>query len=200
MKGTGTSYDLSSLSREIMGVNFIGPDFFSMGAIPRLSEVPFKKETLFRHRDSGLLAAVPPVSLLEMNADHRLKEMFYLRSNLWYADQMFAGDESPGWHLLPKKIKPIYFGKNWVEQTNLLPNGHRVATVQSAVYAMLAYYRATGEMLHKNIRLRCADVPFGRGSGQHVVVNFTGRMIFIGWCDDMENAPDLGLATEVMPE
>ncbi len=204
MKGTG--YNLAGI---IMRESFMGHLCKSYGLKKRgvkmeqmldLARAPFSKETLVKRAGSHLLVAMPPMSLLDMNMDRDLKRMFCPMENPWYANQMFAKDIFHGWHLIPKITDPVYFGKNWVEQTNIIPAGQKVATAATVIYAMIARYRATGEMLYVNTRIRCADVPGGRGSGKHVYIAFSSvsKKIVIGESDDMESYCDL--ATEVAPE
>lgn len=160
-------------------------------------QIPFKKEILLEYKESHILvavAAMPPAEICALSA-----EIFYLR-NIYIASNVYRKDMSPGWHLIEKTANPIYLKRNWVEQNNRIPDGYKVATVATVVYTMLAHYNATGEYLYKDVRVRCADIPEGRGSGKHVTVSYTGGYILIGECADMKAAQDLGLATEIIPE
>lgn len=129
-----------------------------------LTEIPFTEAELRECKDTHILVAVFPLSILEIRgkipADKRL---FYNQS--WYDKESFAKDRrgETAWHLVRKTEVPNSTSKNWQEQQALLAKNEETPTAQEMVYSIIGHFLATGERLFENIYVHCSDVDsFGR--------------------------------------
>lgn len=168
-------------AREIMGKNFFGIEeaikHFGVNATKQqlayLAEVPFSEEVLKSCKDTHILVAVFPLSILAIRgiakkqSDHTL---FY--SQDWYDKQAFAKDKGEvGWQLVRKEPVANSTSKTWNDQQALLSKDEETPTARIVVYTMVGHFIATGERLLENIYVRCVDL----GSG--------GVRVFVGRFD-----------------
>ncbi len=171
-------------AREIMGINFFGPREANehFGVTPTrqqratLSEIPFSEEALKASRDTHVLVAVFPLSILEIRGKVDSK-LFYDQS--WYNKESFAKERGEvSWQLVRKTPVPNSTSKNWQEQQVLLSKDDEVPTAQVMVYAVIGYFLATGERLLENDHVRTSSLDL---DGDRVVVgDFDSRGLFIG--------------------
>ena len=163
------------LAGEIMGPNLFGVNeaVVHFGVNPSkqqlvaLSEIPFTQAELRECKDSHVLVAVFPISILDIRSKVNSR-LFYGRS--WYNKEFFAKSRGKGgWHLVSKTpVANSTSSKTWDEQQALLGKNDETPTAQVMVYTIIGHLLATDERLFENIYVRCLDV----GSN--------GRRIYVG--------------------
>ena len=154
------------LVSEIMGKNFFGIEeaikHFGVNATKQqlayLAEVPFSEEVLKSCRDTHVLVAVFPLSILDIRGITRKLEnqtLFY--SQDWYDKQAFAKDKGEvGWQLVRKEPIAKSTSKMWSDQQALLSKDEETPTARIVIYTMVGHFLATGERLFETIYVRCA--------------------------------------------
>jgi len=132
----------------------------SVPQLSALSQVPYTENTLLECKDTHFLAAVFPLSIINIHdlfADGDNGRIF--SSNFWYRREPFA--LNPGetmWRLFRKAPIPNTFLKTLEEHLSIfLPQDEEIPKVRRLVYAMVARYITTGERLFENAYVRCAD-------------------------------------------
>lgn len=171
-------------ARAILGPNYIGVEKSiehlkvtpSKADLKVLEEVPFSEAVLEACRDTHILVAVLPMSV--MGLWERTKHLFYAKDDPWYRNQAFAKDKGQaGWHLVRKDIVPNSTSKTWQEQQALLGKDDETPTARILIYAAILTFLATGVKLLPNIYARVSDLDSGGyrvyvgrfgGSGLHV--------------------------------
>lgn len=160
-----------NLAREIMGKNYFGIEeaIKHFGVNPTkqqfayLAEVPFSEETLVASKDTHVLVAVFPLSLLDVRGiakKQSARTLFY--SQDWYDKQAFAKDKGEvGWHLVRKEPIVNSTSKTWKEQQALLSKDEETPTTRIVVYTMVGRFFATGDRLFEKIYVRCVDLDSG---------------------------------------
>jgi len=152
-------------SREIMAKNFFGVEeaIRCFGVSPSrvqlavLSEIPFSESTLEQSKDTHVLVAVFPLSILDIRSNVQDKGLFY--SQDWYDKQAFAKEcGEVSWQLVRKTLVDNSTSKNWQEQQALLSKDDEVPTSQVMVYTIIGHYLATGERLFEHIYVRTSSV------------------------------------------
>lgn len=153
-------------AREIMGSNFHGPDQvaehfrvrFTEDELGRLAEVPFSEDVLESCKDTHILVAGYPLSILEVKK--RAKPHFWNQD--WYIGEPFAKKTKPElrWYLVRKTAVPNSFSKTWAEQQELLETSF-VPQACVMVYSIVLHFLATGERLFERTYVRCQDVDSG---------------------------------------
>ena len=162
-------------AREIMGKNFFGVEeaIKHFGVNPTrqqlaaLSEIPFSEAVLEQSKNTHVLVAVFPLSILEIRgkADSKL---FY--SQDWYNKESFAKERGEvTWQLVRKTPVDNSTSKNWQEQQALITEDDEVPTARVMVYTIIGHYLATGERLFEHIYVRTSSVDSGGG---RVVVGY----------------------------
>lgn len=163
-------------AREIMGQNCFGIEeaIRHFGVSPTkqqlayLAEVPFSEETLVAVKDTHVLVAVFPLSILDVRgiAKKSAQTLFYNQD--WYDKQAFAKDKGEvGWHLVRKTPVANSTSNTWNEQQALLWKDEETPTARIVVYTMIGHFLATGERLFENIYVRCVDLG---SDGRRVLV------------------------------
>jgi len=153
-------------AREIMGKNFFGVEeaIKHFGVNPTrqqlaaLSEIPFSEAVLDQSKDTYVLVAVFPLSILEIRGkvEHQL---FYSHEDAWYNKQSFAKERGEvTWQLVRKTPVDNSTSKNWQEQQALLGKDDEVPSAQVMVYTIIGHYLATGERLFEHIYVRTSSV------------------------------------------
>ena len=146
-------------AREIMGRNFFGIEEAikrfgvnpSQAQTAALSEVPFTEEVLESCKDTHILVAVFPVSILAVRAKVERK-LFYSHEGSWYNKEPFAKDRGEiGWRLVRKTPVPDSTSKTWDEQQALLDKSEETPSAQVMVYTIIGHYLATGERLFEKL-------------------------------------------------
>jgi len=190
------------LAREIMGKNFFGIEeaikHFGVNATKQqlayLAEVPFSEEQLSSCKDTHVLVAVFPLSILNIRGIARKQSdrtLFY--SQDWYDKQAFAKDKGEvGWQLVKKVPVVGSTSKTWSDQQALLSKDEETPTARIVVYTMIGHFLATGERLFEKIYVRCVDL--GSDDRRVRVGGFNaGGLVVRSWRGDNRD-DDLGLS------
>jgi len=174
-------------AREIMGKNFFGVEeaIKHFGVNPTrqqlasLSEIPFSEAVLEQSRDTHVLVAVFPLSILEIRGkvEHKL---FYSHEDAWYNKQSFAKEHGEvTWQLVHKTPVDNSTSKDWQKQQALLGKDDEVPSAQVMVYIIIGHYLATGERLFEHIYVRTSSVDsdgyrvgVGRFDSEGLYVNY----------------------------
>lgn len=177
-------------ARSIMGKNFFGVEeaIKHFGVNPSkqqlayLAEVPFTEEVLKSCKDTHVLVAVFPMSILDIRGkvEHKL---FYSHDDAWYNKHAFAKDKGEvGWVLIRKVQVDDSLSKTWNEQQALLSKTEETPKAQVVVYTIIGHFLATGERLFKDVYVRCSDLDSG---GYRVLVGFFGAygLLVSRWWD-----------------
>lgn len=176
------------LAREIMGKNFFGIEeaikHFGVNAtkqqLAALAEVPFSEEVLKSCKDTHVLVAAFPLSILDIRGIAKKQSdrtLFY--SQDWYDKQAFVKDKGKiGWQLVRKEPIANSTSKTWNDQQALLSKDEETPTARIVVYTMIGHYLATGKRLFEKIYVRCVDLDSG---GYRVYVGgFDARGLSVG--------------------
>lgn len=156
-------------ARAIMGKNFFGVEeaIKHFGVNPSkqqlayLAEVPFTEEVLKSVKDTHVLVAVFPMSILDIRGKVERK-LFYSHDDAWYNKQAFAKDKGEvGWQLVRKVPIADSTNKTWNEQQALLSQDEETPKAQVMVYTIIGHFLASGERLFENIYVRCSDLDSG---------------------------------------
>lgn len=156
-----------SHARSIMGSNFFGVEeaIRHFGVNPSrqqfsaLAEVPFTEAVLNEHKNTHILVAVFPMSILDIRGKvaHNAQTLFY--SQDWYDNERFAKEKGQvGWELVRKTPVPGSTSKTWDEQRALLVKDEAIPTAQVMVYTIIGYFLVTGERLFDNVYVRCSNL------------------------------------------
>ena len=156
------------LAREIMGANFFGVEeaVKHFGVKPtkqqlaKLAEIPFTADVLRECKDTHVLVAVFPLSVLDMvKMDSSL---FSLLTHRWCGREEFAKEKGAlGWQLVRKTHVRDSTWKGWEEQQALLGKDEEVPSAQVMVFTIIGHYKNTGERLFENVYVRCSCVDSG---------------------------------------
>ena len=153
-------------AREIMGQNFFGIEeairHFGISPLKRqftaLAEIPFTEGVLKKYKDTHILVAVFPLSLIQIRSKVAEKEKLFYEQD-WYSEEKFAHKKGRlNWRLIRKTPVDNSINKNWSEQQSLLKQDEYTPTVQTMTYTIIGHYLATGERLFERIYVRCNDV------------------------------------------
>lgn len=165
--GCGSSTS-QKLAREIMGENYFGVEeaIKHFGVNPSkqqltyLIEVPFMEEVLKSCKDTHILVAVFPLSILDVRTIAKKfvnQTLFYNQD--WYDKQAFTKDKGEvGWQLVRKEPIVNSTNKNWNEQQALISKDEETPKAQIVVYMMISHFLATGERLFEKVYVRCFDL------------------------------------------
>lgn len=181
-------------AREIMGKNFFGIEEAQkhFGVTPTkaqlgyLAEIPFSEEVLTACKDTHVLVAVVPITILEIRSIAKKQSdrtLFY--SQDWYDKQAFANEKAKlGWHLIRKTPVENSTAKNWKEQQALLSKDEETPTASVLVYTIIGHFLATGERLFEKIYVRTSSLD---SDGDRV---FVGRFDSLGLYVDLWSGGD----------
>jgi len=233
--GTTVSQDRA---REIMGRNFFGTAeatrYFgihpSQQQLAALADVPFTETTLESCKNTHVLVAVFPLSILEIRGRVDRKLFYYgflSYEGDWYNGRSFARDRGEiSWQLVRRTPIPNSTNKTYNEQLTLLTKDEEVPTARVMVYATIGHLLSTGEWLFPDsfLRVRCSDIalldservligrsdsPSGTATGFAL---FAGRRIYlsgspddsfglcIGGLDSSRRRAGIGLASVRKPD
>ena len=151
-------------AREIMGRNLFGVKeaikHFGVNPtkqqITALTEIPFSGAVLQECKDTHVLVAVFPLSILEIRGK-MTSELFYDQS--WYNKESFAKDcGDVSWQLVRKTPVSDSTSKSWDEQQALLAKNEETPTARIMVYTTIGHFLATCERLFEKIYVRCSDI------------------------------------------
>jgi len=156
-------------AREIMGKNFFGVEeaIKHFGVNPprqqlaALSEIPFSEAVLEQSKDTHVLVAVFPLSILEICGKVERK-LFCSHEDAWYNKQSFAKERGEvTWQLVHKTSVNNSTSKNWQEQQSLIAKDDEVPSAQVMVYTIIGHYLTTGERLFETVYVRTSGVDSG---------------------------------------
>ncbi len=168
-KGQSESTTSQKHAREIMGKNFFGVEeavkHFGINPTPQelaaLSEIPFSEAVLEQSKDTHVLIAVFPLSILEIRSKVERK-LFYNHETAWYNEQFFAKEKGEvSWQLVRKTPADNTTLKNWQDHQALFGSDEEVPTAQAMVYTIIGYSLATGERLVERKYARTSSVDSG---------------------------------------
>ena len=188
-------------AREIMGENFFGIDevekYFKVcptfRQIHDLSWVPYSEATLQACKDTHVLVAVFPLSVLEIRGKVE-RSLFCSHEDAWYNKQAFAKDKGEvHWQLVRKTPVENSTNKTWQDQQALLAKNEETPTAQVMTYTIIGHYLATGVRLLENVYVRCSSV--GSGGGRVSVGDFDSRGLDIRSYSDNSRFDDLVLSS-----
>lgn len=174
-------------AREIMGRNFFGIEeaIKHFGVNPSraqtaaLSEVPFTEEVLESCKDTHVLVAVFPMSVLDIRGKVK-RNLSYSHEEAWYNKEAFAKDRGEiGWRLVRKTPVSDSTSKNWDEQQTLLDKREETPSAQVMVYTIVGHYLATGERLFENFCVQTTSSVVSDG-GRACVGLFGRGGLFVG--------------------
>lgn len=170
-------------AREIMGINYFGIEesvrIFGVNPLMKqefaVSDVPFSEATLEECKNTHILIAVFPFSILNIRNNNQ--KLFYQQD--WYGEEDFARYcGGAGWFLIGKSSLTGSGDKSWREQQFLLGKNERIPTARLLVYTIIGHYMATGERLFENEYARCSNHStlglrisigfFGSDDGLHI--------------------------------
>ncbi len=190
-------------AREIMGRNMFGVEEAirhfgvnpSRQQIAGLSEIPFSEATLEQCKETHVLVAVFPLSILEIRGKvAQGQRLFYDQD--WYNKQAFAKEKGETeWKLVRKTPVDSSTSKTWPEQQALLATNEETPTARTMVYTIIGHFLATGERLFEKIYVRCSDV--GSGGGRVYVGYFDSGGLSVygdGWGDSRVGSVGLSSA------
>ncbi len=189
------------LAREIMGTNFFGVEEAikhlevkpTEQQLAALAEVPWSREVLYTSRNTHVLLAVFPVSILDIRriAQKQSGQTLFHRRDC-YEKQAFAEDKGEvDWQLVRKEPIVSSRSKTWNDQQTLLSKDEETPTARIVVYTMFGHLLSTEKRLFENFYVRCADLDSG---GRRVYVGFVlnGFRVFSG--DNNTRDDSIGLA------
>ena len=188
-------------AREIMGRNIFGIEeaikHFGVNPSKRdlayMAEVPFSEEVLSACKDTHVLVAVFPMSILDIRGKVE-RGFFYSYEDAWYNKQAFAKDKGAmGWQLVRKTPVENSTSKNWNEQQALLSKDEETPKAQVMVYTIIGHYLATGERLFDKLYVRCVDLD---SDGRRVRVGrFGAGGLLVDVWDDGDRNGYIGLSS-----
>lgn len=191
-------------AHEIMGRNYLGIEEavrfginISKYQLSALSEVPFSEAVLEECKDTHVLIAGFPMSILDIRTKVG-RQLFSTRKDAWYNEEAFALDKGEmGWYLIRKDAVPCSTRKNWVEQQSLLKKTEEVPSARMMVYTIIMYYLITGERLFERAYAFTGSI----GSyGSYIGVGYLDDVgLRIGHFTDNDASEMFGLASCVKP-
>jgi len=204
-----TNHTLTSQKRaqEIMGHNYFGvaEAIRHFGVNPSrqqlaaLAEVPFTEATLEECKNTHVLAAVFPLSILEIRGKVLGNQRLFYNQD-WYNRESFAKDRREAeWRLVRKTSVPNSTGNTWNEQRALLAKNEETPTARVMVYTIIGHFLVTGERLFEHIYVRCSDIVRCSDvglSGYRVLVGDFGSddlVIYDYWDDNCRD--NIGVAS-----
>ncbi len=193
-------------AREIMGGNFFGLDevekYFRVCPTFRqtldLSWVPYSEVTLQACKDTHVLVAVFPFSILDIS-DWVQKQCLMeipLHKGLLNEQAFIVERGEAGWWLIRKTLVEGSTLKMWDEQLTAVSAHEVVPPARVMTYAIIGHFLATGERLFKEVRVRCPDVL---GDARICVGPFYSSRLFIDEYLDIR-ADSLGIASARKPD
>jgi hypothetical protein len=188
-------------ARQIMGNNFFGVEEAikhfgvnpSRQQLAALAEVPWGKKILTSYKDTHVLTAVFPMSILDIRGKIE-RSLSYGHEDSWYNKETFAKKRGAiGWRLVRKTPVQDSTSKNWNEQQALLSKSEETPSAQVMVYTIIGHYLVTDKRLFENIYVRTSSVDSG---GNRVNVgHFDQGGFLIRGCWDGDRYGDLGVSS-----
>lgn len=158
-----------------------------------LAEIPFTEAELRECKNTYILVAVFPMSVIEIRdkVEHKL---FYSHEDAWYNKESFAKSKGKVcWQLVRKTPIKDSTSKTWNEQPALLAKNDETPTARVMIYTIIGHFLAIGERLFEGVYVRCSDVD-SDGNWVHVgYFDSSGLIVNDDWNDDRYGR--LGLAS-----
>lgn len=151
----------------IMSRNFLGIEAvthclqlqFSDEQMQQLNEIPFSENLLQECRDSHILVAGFPLSILDLcllAQQEKLRQGLYPQN--WYEKEPFAQKRvAARWYLIRKEPVSGSPNRTFGEQTGLLSSSEEIPYACEVVYAASLYYLSTSHRLFEGSFVRCLD-------------------------------------------
>jgi hypothetical protein len=138
----------NDLSTNAVGmIQNVGFESTTSQHLAALSEIPFSEAVLQQSKDTHILVAVFPLSILEIRGKVERK-LFYNHETAWYNEQFFAKEHGEvNWQLVRKTPVDNSTSENWQEPQALFGKDDEVPTAQAMVYTIIGHLLATGERL-----------------------------------------------------
>ena len=158
-----------------------------------LADVSFTEATLEQCKETHVLVAVFPLSILEIRGKVTQGQWLFYDQD-WYNKQTFAKEKGETeWKLVRKTPVANSTSKTWPEQQALLVSNEKTPTVCVMVYTIIGHFLATGERLFEKIYVRCSDVA---SDGDRVGVGGVGSGgLGVGGYWDDGRRDDVGVAS-----
>lgn len=187
-----------------MGNNFFGPQEaathfgakWTQEQLDALATIPFSEEVIEACKDTHVLVAGYPMSLIQVRSKaNKAKKgkLFYTPSGGWYDTQAFATKTKVEvrWYLIRKQPVDNSTNKSWDEQQALLKD-ESTPTACVMVYTIMGHFLNTGERLFANIYVRCSDID---SDGSRVYVgDFNAHGLGVNGYSGGDRYSDLGLS------
>ncbi|MDD4290276.1 MAG: hypothetical protein PHH83_03280 [Patescibacteria group bacterium] len=158
-----------------------------------LAEIPFPESVLQECKDTHILVAVFPISIIKIR-DKVKHDLFYSHEDAWYNKQSFAKElGNVSWQLIRKTPVVDSTFKNWSEQRSLLTKDEETPSAQVMVYTIIGYYLSTGERLFEKVYVRTSSV--GSDGGHVNVGDFDSDGLDVSGCWDGLRYDDLGVSS-----
>lgn len=190
-------------TRAIMGKNFFGIEeaikYFGVNPSRRqlavLGEVPFSDETLTACKDTHVLVAVFPLSIVDIRSIvKKLPDQTPFYNQDWYDKEAFANDKGEtGWQLVRKVPIANSTSKTWSEQQVLLSKDEETPKVQVVAYTIIGFFLATGERLFEKVYVRCVDLD--SDGGRVILGDFGSGGLGVGGWDDDDRDDVIGVSS-----
>jgi hypothetical protein len=185
-------------AQEIMGENFVGPkeikNIYGVDS-QKFPLVPFNENQLIANKDSHVLIATFPISILNIKKVFG-KKIFFWEKSAWYNDEPFAKDRGRiGWELVKKSPTEASTDKTLTEQIKLLKKGGIIPTAQTMVYAIATYYAITDKFLLGQFSVRTSSQNL-KGSPVEVGV-VREEWIIVNCSSESRKSTLLGLAEAI---
>ncbi len=186
-------------ARQIMGKNFFGIEEAiqhfgvnpSKQQLAALSEIPSTEEVLVAFKNTHILVAVFPMSILDIRG--KVENDLFYDQNL-YNKESFAKEKGEvSWQLIRKTPVENSTSKTWQERLALITKDEEVPLARVMVYTTIGHYLATKERLFENVYVRCSDVD---SDGRRVYVgHFASEGLDVHSCWDDYRHDYIGLAS-----
>lgn len=151
-------------ARGIMSKNFFGIEeairYYGVNPTPQqcsmLAEVPFSGAVLRECKDTHILIAIFPLSVLDIREEVQDKGLFRYKGKESFIEDEECGECS--WQLICKTPVNNLTLKNWQEQQLLLTNDEEVPDARIMTYTIIGHYLVTGERLFKSSLVRTSSM------------------------------------------
>lgn len=173
-------------AKEIMCQNLFAPEdatrhlkaHWTHEQLSALAPIPFSERTLEACKDTHVLVAGYPLTLLDIrdNVDQRLFRQRQAKGldDPWYDAHDFARKTrvTNGWHLIQKAPVSGSFDKCWSDKHALLATEDEVPSACVMVYTIIGHLLKTGERLFNDCFVYCSDCDARIGR------------VYLGYCLD----------------
>lgn len=186
------------IARKIMGKNFFGIEeairYFGIKPtneqLLALVRVPFNEDELREVKETHLLIALFPLSILDIRKKIDSK-LFHQRP--CHNEEIFAKDCGVvSWQLVRKTPIDKLVPKQWEKQKAFLGENNEVPSAQLLVYAIIGYYFLTGERLFEQTYVITSSFDSG---GYRVAIIFGFRGLYISHHWNTNHGINLGISS-----